>query len=201
MQNLNWVDYIFLAIFLVTILGGLTKGLVKEIISLITWVVAIIVACLYANPLALKFTGASAVQSAVNQVSNASGVDTTQAASYAAIGVCFILIFVAVMIIGSIIGSILSLAFQAGILGIGNRLLGGVFGIAKGFVINLVLIFLVQMTPFNEQPAWQESQIVVAYQPAVEWLNNLMAPSMQSLKEKVSDTMQEVNTSVQQLTH
>lgn len=189
MQNLNWVDYIAIAIFFVTILGGLMRGFVKEVLSILVWVVSITVAAFFANPLALKFTGSESVQSAVDQANTTTGVDATQAASLVAVGVSFILIFVIAMIIGSIIGSIISLAFRSDMMGLGNRLLGGVFGIVKGAVITLLLIFLIQLTPFSTQDAWQNSKAVNTSEPIIKWLDAIAAPSLTALKEKANGAL------------
>jgi membrane protein required for colicin V production len=194
--NLNWVDYIILAIFFLSILLGFARGLIKEVISLITLVVAFVVAITFSNSLAAAFTSSTSVQNAVNQASTAIGVNTAQTVSYAALGISFGLLFVATIIVGAIVGSILSLAFQAGILGLGNRLLGGVFGFFRGLLINLVIIFVIQLTSMGNQPWWHQSQFVIAFQPAVQWLGDFVSPSLANLKIKFEETLQNVNSSI-----
>lgn len=197
MSNLNWVDYIILGIFFLSTLSGLAKGFVREIISLITWIAAFVVAVMFSNALATYFTSSDTVQNMVNQSTTAIGVSTAQPVSYVAIAISFALLFAGTAIIGSIIGYFINIAFQAGILGIGNRLLGAIFGLVRGFIINLVLIFVVQLTPFSAQPWWQQSQLVVSFQPAVAWLGGIVSPSLANLKEKFGKTLQDVNSSIQ----
>lgn len=196
MTNLNWVDYLLLAIFLFSTLAGFARGFVKEIVSLITLVAAFIIATMFAHPLAAAFTSASSVQEVVNSASNAMGVSTAQPVSYVAIAISFALLFAATILIGAIVGYLLNIAFQTGILGLGNRLLGALFGFCRGFIINLVIIFLVQLTSFSQATAWQESQVVIAFQPAVVWLGNIVSPSLANLKEKFGQTLQNMNSSV-----
>ena len=201
MSNFNWVDYTILAIYLISILAGLGRGFIKEVVSLITWIAAFIIATMFSNALATWFTSTESVQNAVTQASNSMGVNAAQPVSYAAIGVSFALLFLGTLIIGAIIGFFLNLAVQVGVLGLGNRLLGGVFGLLRGFIITLVLIFLVQLTPATSQSWWQQSQLVAVYQPAVVWLGNFVSPSLANLKAKFGETIQNVGTQIQGITN
>lgn len=201
MSGLNWVDYIILAVFFFSVLAGFGRGLVREIISLATIVAAFIVASLFAGSLADMFTSSASVQTVVTQASNSTGVNAAQSASYIALGLSFTLIFVGTIIAGSLIGYFINMAFQAGVLGIGNRLLGGVFGLVRGFIINLVIIFVVQLTPFASQAAWQQSQMVVSFQPAVIWLGNIVSPALANLKEKIGGSLENASQSVQSITN
>lgn len=200
MANLNFVDLVIIAIFFFTIVAGFARGLVSQVISLATWVVAVIVASMFANPLAQTFTKNDAVQGAVSQASSAIGVNAAQPISYATIGICFFIIFVGVLVLGSLISSIFNLAFQSGILGIGNRLLGALFGFCRGFIINLVLIFLVQLTPFATSAWWTGSVMVQQFQPAVQWLDGVVSPSLAGIKAKVSQEIQDVGSSLENVT-
>lgn len=201
MSNLNWVDYIILVIFFFSILAGFGRGLVREVISLLTIVAAFVVASMFAGSVADAFTSSASVQTVVSQASASTGVNASQSASYIALGLSFTILFVATIIAGAIIGYFINMAFQAGVLGIGNRLLGGVFGLVRGFIINLVIIFVVQLTPFASQAPWQQSQMVVSFQPAVVWLGGIVSPALANLKQKIGSSLQDVNSSVQSITN
>lgn len=196
MSHLNWVDYVILAIFAFSALLGLYRGFVKEVIALITLIAAVVIAVLFAHPLAAKFTNSPTVQNVVNQAST-SNVDAAQPASYIAVGISFTVLFLVTMLVGMILGSLLSMAFQGGVLGFGNRLLGAIFGLVRGFIINLVIIFLLQLSPFASETWWQESKMVAAFQPAIKWLDALVSPSLAHIKEKFGETMQGVGSSIQ----
>lgn len=201
MQNLNWVDYVVLAIFFFSILAGLARGFVKEVISLITLVAAFVVAVMFTSQLAAAFTNSQTVQDVVSQTTAAVGASTAQPVSYAALGLSFGFLFAATVIVGSIIGSIINLAFQAGVLGIGNRLMGAVFGLCRGFIINLVLIFLVQLTSFSTDSFWTDSKMVTAFQPSVLMVAKVVSPSLENLKDKVGETLKKtVDTATDKLT-
>ncbi|MBA3660659.1 MAG: CvpA family protein [Gammaproteobacteria bacterium] len=200
MSDLNWVDYIILIIFFFSILTGLARGFVREIISLITLIAAFIVAIVFSNPLAQAFTSSPTVQNVVTQASTSIGMNTTQPVSYLALGLSFGLLFAGTVLVGSIIGYFANAAFQAGVLGIGNRLFGGVFGLIRGYIINLVLIFLVQMTPLSAEAWWQQSKLVAAYQPSVVWLGGVVSPSLANLKAKFGETFQGATSTLKDLT-
>ncbi len=197
MSNLNVVDIVILLIFFSSILIGFIRGFITEIVSLAAVICAFIVAAMFAGPLAAMMTNSSSVQSVVSQTTSAIGVNTAQPISYAAIGISFALLFTCVIIVGAIVKSILNIAFQTGILGFGNRVLGAAFGFAKGFILNLVLIFLFQLSPFASQPWWQQSQYVKDFQPAVQWLGNLVSPALSNIKARFGNTLQDINSSVQ----
>ncbi len=105
------------------------------------------------------------------------------------------------MLIGAIVKSLLNIVFQTGILGFGNRILGGFFGLVKGFIYNLVIVFLVQLSPFSSEPWWQQSQYVRDFQPAVQWLGNIVSPALVNLKARFGTTLQDINSSVQNVSN
>lgn len=201
MSNLNWVDYIILAIFFFSMLAGFGRGLVRELISLITLVAAFVIASMFANTFAQSLMNSSLVQGLMSQTSTATGINASQPVSYIAIGLSFAVIFGGVVLMGSLVGYFIGMAFQVGMLGIGNRLLGAVFGFVRGFIVNLVIIFVVQLSPLGGEPWWQQSHFVGAFQPAVQWLGNLVSPSLSQLKEKFGQTWQDVNSSIQNITN
>lgn len=195
MENFNWVDYIFLGVIFLSVLTGFGRGLVKEVVSLATLIAAFVVAILFASKLSVYFTSSSMVQNMVAQTSSAIGVSTETAVSYVAIGISFAILFSVTAIIGSIIGSILNSLFQVGLLGVGNRLLGAAFGVARGLLISLVIVFVVQLTPLSGETWWQKSQLVAKFQPGVVWLGNVVSPALSGLKNKFSGTVNDMGSS------
>lgn len=198
MSNLNWVDIIILVIFLASVLAGLIRGFVKEIISLLTWIAAFVIAVMFASKLAAWFTSMPSVQSMIASASNSIGTSAETSVSYIALGISFLLLFVCTLIIGSIISTIISRAIESVGIGFINRLLGGVFGLARGFLIVVAGIFLVQLTSAAQQPWWAQSQFVNSFQPAVAWVGGMVSPGLASLKERVSNTMQNGGQMIQQ---
>jgi membrane protein required for colicin V production len=200
MENLNIVDYILLAIFAFSILAGFGRGFVREMVSLLTVIAAFAVAIMFAHPLAASFTSSPGVQTAVTQATSAIGVDTAKPVSYVAIGISFGVLFAGTIIIGALIGFFLNIAFEYGMLGIGNRILGGIFGLARGFIFNVVIIFVIQLTPFVTATWWQQSQLVNAFQPAVAWVGKIVSPNLTNIRSRFEQTLENVNSSLQNMT-
>jgi membrane protein required for colicin V production len=201
MSTMNWVDLIILAIFVFSILTGLGRGFVREILSLITLFAAFIIATMFANSLANAIMNYPFVQSLLQQFTSSSGLNAGEALAYVALGLSYAMLFAGTVFIGSFVSYFFNAAFQAGVLGIGNRLFGAAFGFCRGFLIVLVLIFVVQLTPFGDEAWWHQSHFVAAFQPGVQWLAEVVAPTLVNLKSRFGQTFHDVNSSLQGITN
>jgi len=188
-MTLNWVDYSILGIFLLSILSGFWRGLVRELISLLILAAAFIVATMFASTLAASFTQAPMVQGTLGQAAATVGMSASQPVSYVAIGFSFALLFAGTLLAGALLGYFLNMAFQMGILGIGNRFLGGIFGFVRAYIINVVLIFLVQLTPFSAETVWKDSKGVAFFTPSVQWLAGIVSPNVARIESKFGQYM------------
>jgi membrane protein required for colicin V production len=183
---MNIVDIIVIVIFASSIVIGFGRGFVKEVISFLSLIAAVVIATLFSNQVATSMTNSPTVRHLIGRSSDAMGVSTAEPASYIAVGLSFFLILIGVLIIGAIIGAILNSIFQFGVLGAGNRIFGAVFGLVRGFIIAIILVFVLQLTPLSEETWWKDSRFVVASKPAVEWLSSSTSPALTGLKDKVS---------------
>lgn len=194
MLQYNIVDYIIIGILFFSSLVGLSRGLIREIFSILTWVASLVIASLFASKLAFAFTQSSSVQSALNTV-NSQGLNANTQISWLALGICFIILFAICMMIGSIFTSILSRAIEGPGISLINRLLGAVFGFGRGLLMNLLLIFLMQLIPIVQQQSWwNNSQLVEAFQPAVQKLGTMIEPQLKVLKDKMGSALDDVNS-------
>lgn len=186
--NFNWLDYLFSSIFVLFILLSLWRGLIKEVISIGAWVVGLFIGFMFAPKLAALFTDSSAIQATLTHAGSKVSEHATTEGSFA-VGVCFVILLIGTLIIGAIVNYIMAKMVQVSGVSFFNRLLGGVFGFAKGLIVNLVIIFYTQMTSYAQEPAWKHSQIVQAYQPVIVLLENKMGPEFEDLKAKVKQTL------------
>ncbi|HSW69410.1 MAG TPA: CvpA family protein [Gammaproteobacteria bacterium] len=187
---LNWVDYVIVAVFLISILGGFVRGGVREILSLLAWIAAFVVAGLFAKPVASYFASS---HSATSAVSSASGGEV----SSVAIGVSFAVLFFVTLIVGALIGYFANRMVEGGGVSVTNRLLGGIFGFGRGYLVNLLVIFIVQLTAVAEEDYWTKSSLVREFQPSVKWLNNKIEPGLESLKTRVGKTLESMTNGVE----
>ena len=113
----------------------------------------------------------------------------------------YVILLVITIIAGNMVGYVLNFGFDASLLGIGNHLLGGGFGFCRGFIITLITIFLVQLTPLDEQSWWIQSRLVTAYQPAVKKMVAIVSPAIAKIEEKtkIGQTIKDTGTQLQQM--
>lgn len=199
MSEFNFIDYIIIAVFGLSVISGLTRGFLKEIISLGTWIAACVVSTLFSSKLAATFSGAgSQMQSMVSSAtSGTTAAVSAQAVSMLSIGASFLGLFVVTLMAGSVVNYLLTSAAVA-TFSLTNRLLGGLFGALRGFVIVVVLIFVTQLTPVATQSFWTSSQLVGMFQPSVAWFGGLVSPGLEALKTQAEQAVQNVSGEVQQ---
>ena len=146
---MNEVDAIILVIIGLSCLFGIWRGLVKEVLSLVTWVAALTLARLYSGVLADFIS---------NLISNESARYVT----------AFAIVFVFVMMTGTLINHVISKLLTITGLKLVDRLLGGAFGVVRGSVIIVVILFVTGVF-VNETPQWQESQLIPYGLSLIEW--------------------------------
>lgn len=178
-HSLNWIDYLIIGLFFISILIGLLRGFIRELIAVLTWGVALLVAAFCATPLAEKVMGAWHLHEKIAGAAHSIGIDPAKSISLIAISVSFISIFIVVLIIGSIINYMISSAIELSGISLGNRLLGAVFGLFRGFLITFVLIFFIELSPIAQQTVWEESQFVHDFRSVVTPLMQWIKPNMQ----------------------
>ena len=152
---MGWVDVALLSVLALSVVVGLLRGLLSEVLSLVGWVVAYVVAHAFAVDFA-PHVPVGAPGSAVN-VSVAMGA-----------------LFVIVLLLWGVMSWLVNQVIRASALSGTDRLLGGVFGLARGVVIGLVVATVVQMTPLARASAWQASHGAAWLQVLINGLRPLM---------------------------
>lgn len=147
---MNEIDAVILVIVGLSFLFGIWRGLVKEVLSLVTWIAALALARLYSGAVA---------DFMVNLINN-------ESARYVG---AFALVFVLVMIVGTLINHLISKLLTITGLKLVDRLLGGAFGVARGAIIVVVIIFITGAF-VNETIQWQESQLIPYGLSLIEWM-------------------------------
>lgn len=153
LDKMIWIDYAIITVVLISAIFGLFRGLVKEAFALLTWVVAIGVGLHYSRDFAVLLQ---------NTISYPS----------ARIAAAFIILFLMTLILGSLISFILNhLIETTGLTGT-DRLLGMLFGIARGAVVVAVIVLLAGVTPLPEDNWWNQSLLIPPFQSLAVWLKN-----------------------------
>lgn len=135
---MSWLDYAVLGVFAVSLALGAWRGLVREVVSILGWVIAFLAANLFAGPL-----GPSMPQA----------IPTPELRVAAA----FVAVFIGALIVTSLAGLLLSKIVKGVGLGGLDRLLGAVFGAARGLLIVLAAALLAGLTSAPRQEFWRDS--------------------------------------------
>jgi len=136
----NQVDIVILIITVLSSAFGLWRGLIKEVLSLLTWIAALLVSRVYSEPLAGLMTG---------MIEN-DGIRYVSA---------FAILFIIVMMLGTFLNFLMSKLLNITGLKLADRLLGAGFGVARGVIIVLVILFVASMF-VSETELWQQSQLI-----------------------------------------
>jgi membrane protein required for colicin V production len=153
--SFSWVDWAIIAVILVSGLISLRRGFIKEALSLVIWIVAGAIAWLFGGALAEHLGGY---------------IETPSARTIAA---CAIL-FVAALLVGALINFVLGqLVHATGLTGT-DRLLGMVFGVARGALLVVVLVGLLSLAPVQQDIWWRESSLVPHFLIVADWSKNLI---------------------------
>jgi membrane protein required for colicin V production len=135
---MNWLDYAVLAVLVVSMVWSALRGVVREIISLGGWIIAFLAANLFAGPLAPHLPQAIPGDSLRTLVS-------------------FIAIFVVTLILSALVGALMSRLVNAVGLGALDKLLGALFGIARGAIVVMAAVLAAGLTSAPAQAWWKES--------------------------------------------
>lgn len=153
-------DYAVLAVVAMSVLLGLWRGVVSELLALAAWVAAFLAGRAWAGPASGVFTGL------------VSEPTLRYAAGFAAV-------VVAVLAAFALARFLMRVLLKAVGLGLADRLLGAVFGVARGLLIVLVVVMLAGMTAVPRASWWQEAVLAPPLETAViaakPWLPAEMA--------------------------
>ncbi|MDX1605761.1 MAG: CvpA family protein [Candidatus Competibacterales bacterium] len=159
MESLTLIDYILLTIIAVSVLIGLWRGFLSEFIALASWVAAFVVAFLFAEAASLRLVPY---------------IDIPSVRAVLAFGG----LFLATLILGALVNLVVAqLVKRTGLSGT-DRLIGLVFGAARGAALVAVLILLATLTPLPQDPWWRESSLIPYFEPLALWLRDLLPPEL-----------------------
>jgi len=147
---MNWADWAIIAIIVLSGLISLKRGFIKEALSLLIWVLAFVIARMFSanmSTLLIDYIDVSTVR-------------------YAA---AFAILFAATLMVGALVNYLIgTLVRMTGLSGT-DRMLGIIFGLARGGLLVVVAIALVKNTPLTEALWWYESTLIPEFLMLEEW--------------------------------
>jgi membrane protein required for colicin V production len=157
--DLAWFDVALLAILGLSVLIGLWRGFVFEIVSLLGWVIAFVFANTFApllSPLLPWNQDEPALQFWVG----------------------YVVIFVFVLILCGVLARLMRALISATPLSVIDRLLGGVFGVARGAVALVIVAALVMLSPYAHSSWYEHSYGALWLGQAIQSLKPVLPHSV-----------------------
>ncbi len=154
-----WLDIVILGIIVLSAVISLVRGFVREALSLAIWVLAFWVAWSFFRDL---------------EVPLRSVIDSPTAR----LGIAFAALMIATLVVGGLINYlVIQLVERTGMSGT-DRLVGMVFGTARGVMLVAVLVLLAGLTPLPREGWWIESSLIAYFEELAYWLRDLLPPAM-----------------------
>ena len=145
------LDYIILAIILLSAVAGLVRGFLKEVCSLITWILAIWLAWRLGPSLVPHLGGV---------------LEREPYGLWAGRAI----VFVAVLVVGAVIGFAVDHFVRLSLFSGLDRMLGFLLGLLRGVVITGFVVILAQAVRLDGESWWQRSKLVPIVAPVASVL-------------------------------
>lgn len=163
MTTLPWIDLAIATILVISILLGLWRGVVTEVLSLLSWVAAFLAARLWGSSFAHALTQWS----------------LPPEDPLLRMALAFVLVFVFTLVLFALLNKLITQLLRAVGLGSLDRLLGGVFGGARGLIILWLIVLAAGLTELPQHPTWREARLTAPLETAViagkPWLPRALA--------------------------
>ncbi len=152
-SGFNGLDWIIVIAVAISALVGAWRGFAREALSLIGWACAFLGANVLAKPLAQSLLSMS------------------DSPTFRYI-VAWALVFVGVLAIFSVLGSLMAKQLRQPGFNLGNRFLGGVFGVGRGLVIMMVVTLLLKATlPDSEEDWLDNAELMPMLDTMADWFS------------------------------
>jgi membrane protein required for colicin V production len=148
---MNFIDVIFVAVMVLSLFVGIWRGLLRELLSLASWLAAAYLAWRFHRPLMEQLAG----------VISSAGARQAAAVLLMFVGALFVLALLSHLLV--------SLLKRSPLRGT-DRVLGAVFGAARGLILVTATVLLVEATPLQRSLWWQGSSLVPATRTSAQWL-------------------------------
>ena len=151
-MGMHWLDLVIIGVISLSILTGVIRGFIKELIALCIWVLAIWMGYQYA-PLLDPYLNSWISDKSIRFIAG------------------FVIIMVSTLITGGIFNAVLGILMKKSGLSGTDRILGIVFGFARGFFIVTLGLLVLQMTSLSREEQTKDSRLMVMFQPSVQWIS------------------------------
>jgi len=156
---MNWLDVVILVIIAISAIISLFRGFFREAVSLATWVLAFWVAIGFSDKLDPM-------------------LDNMIQSPAARLAVAFGTLFLATLIVGAFVNYLIGQLVRKTGMGGTDRMLGVLFGVARGVVLVGVLVLMGGIPQLSREIWWQESTLMPHFQEMAVWMRDFLPPDV-----------------------
>ncbi|WP_051218907.1 CvpA family protein [Oceanobacter kriegii] len=160
------IDWVILAVLLISSLISLKRGFVREALSLVVWVGAFVLARMFSGNLATLLTDY---------------LETNSLRWIAA----FVILFLGAVAVGTMVSHLIAEMVRLTGLGSMDRVLGMAFGAIRGLVVLVAIVYGLQFTVVPEDPWWQESLLVPHLELLADWARKTLPGATNQLMSSI----------------
>lgn len=165
--NIHTVDPYFAFVLFLSCAISFVRGFIREVLSLVFWIAAVWMAFTHGSELAILFTGLSKSKTIQIVLGSLSA-------------------FLATLFVGMIANYVLWLLIRKTGLSGTDRLLGLLFGMARGLLVVTVLLVLARVTPMGKEAFFADAMMSTYLQP-------LSDPMQIFLQKQLADFIPKLN--------
>ncbi len=156
---MTFFDYAVIGIMVLSLVLGLWRGLVYEVLSLLGWPLAFMLSRHFASTLEPMLP--------VSQ-------------DAARVALSYAIIFIAVLILWGMLVWVFSKLVKAAGLGVLDSVLGGLFGLLRGGLVILVMVWLAGTSSIPEQAFWRDAKFSLVAENAAQYARVVLPENIAS---------------------
>jgi membrane protein required for colicin V production len=157
---MTWLDYLVIAVLLLSIAWGAWRGLVHEVLSLAGWIMAFLAANLLAAPLSEHFPASMRPE-------------------FRVVG-AFLAIFIATLVLTTLLSALVTKFIKVSVLQGLDRWLGALFGLARGLLVAVAIAVVAGLTSLPATSVWKDSASGYSLAQTVIQLRPWLPPALAS---------------------
>ena len=159
-----WIDYLLIAIVVVSAVVSLFRGFFREALSLATWIAALLISWQFGGLLA-------------------DGLQGWIGDPVVRLWAGRLLTFILVLVLGGLVGRLAGILMDSSGLTGTDRLLGMIFGMARGIVLAAILVVGLDVMGFDQSPWWNESKLIPYAAPIADIIRGMAEDGLELLDD------------------
>ena len=170
------IDWVIVGVLGVSTLISIRRGFVKEALSLVTWIAAVLISRLFAGQFTIV-------------------LDPYIETDSLRLGTSYLVLFIATLMLGGMLNYLIGeFVKMTGLSGL-DRLLGTIFGFARGGVIVMVIVALMHFVlPVKEDDWYQQSQFIPQIVTVIEEFGPVLWEQGEGFLDKSFETKSDSST-------